>query len=123
MVAATLRSETMFGQTNCWLHPDINYIAFQTCLGPNQDDVFISTKRAALNMAYQGFTKDNGQTPIIAQFKGNLVVAGLDVGLSSVYLSLVSQYWLLLFVHEIFLKNKNRTTPTTLPPPETGAKG
>ena len=73
MVAATLRSETMFGQTNCWLHPDINYIAFQTSLGPNHDDVFISTKRAALNMAYQGFTKDNGQVSVIVQLKGNLL--------------------------------------------------
>jgi len=70
MVAATLRSETMFGQTNCWLHPDITYIAFQTCLGPNADDVFISTKRAALNMAYQGFTAENGKVPVIAELRG-----------------------------------------------------
>jgi len=80
MVAATLRSETMFGQTNCWLHPDIDYVAFQTCLGPNKDDVFISTRRAALNMAYQGFTKDNGQVPIIAQLKG---AALLGLGLAA----------------------------------------
>ncbi|KAI8124989.1 cytoplasmic, Leucine--tRNA ligase [Lucilia cuprina] len=30
LVAATLRPETMYGQTNCWLHPDIKYIAWQT---------------------------------------------------------------------------------------------
>ncbi len=29
LVAATLRPETMYGQTNCWLHPDITYIAFE----------------------------------------------------------------------------------------------
>ncbi len=29
LVAATLRPETMYGQTNCWLHPDIKYIAFE----------------------------------------------------------------------------------------------
>ncbi len=29
LVAATLRPETMYGQTNCWLGPDITYIAFE----------------------------------------------------------------------------------------------
>ena len=28
-VAATLRPETMYGQTNCWMHPTIKYIAWQ----------------------------------------------------------------------------------------------
>jgi len=23
LIAATLRPETMYGQTNCWIHPDI----------------------------------------------------------------------------------------------------
>jgi hypothetical protein len=29
LLAATLRPETMYGQTNCWLHPDITYIVFE----------------------------------------------------------------------------------------------
>lgn len=29
LVAATLRPETMYGQTNCWLHPTIDYIAWE----------------------------------------------------------------------------------------------
>ena len=29
LVAATLRPETMYGQTNCWLHPDITYLAVE----------------------------------------------------------------------------------------------
>ena len=79
MVAATLRSETMFGQTNCWLHPDIVYVAFQTCLGPNKDDVFIATRRAATNMAYQGFTAENGKVPVIAELRGtNWMYGGED---------------------------------------------
>ena len=32
LAAATLRPETMYGQTNCWLHPDIHYVAFETRL-------------------------------------------------------------------------------------------
>ena len=49
MVAATLRPETMYGQTNCWLHPDIKYIAFKTT---RNDEVWICTNRAARNMSY-----------------------------------------------------------------------
>ena len=29
LVAATLRPETMYGQTNCWMHPTITYVAWQ----------------------------------------------------------------------------------------------
>lgn len=65
-VAATLRPETMYGQTNCWLHPDITYIAFETV----KDGVFISTKRAARNMSYQGFTQKDGEFKITLEFKG-----------------------------------------------------
>ena len=48
MVAATLRAETMYGQTNCWVRPDMDYVAFKA-----KDQVFICTERAAKNMAYQ----------------------------------------------------------------------
>ncbi|CAI8050231.1 Leucine--tRNA ligase, cytoplasmic [Geodia barretti] len=66
LVAATLRPETMYGQTNCWLHPDINYIAFPVKTG----EVFISTTRAALNMAYQDFTSEYGKTQVLLHLKG-----------------------------------------------------
>ncbi|WKY00875.1 hypothetical protein Q1695_015135 [Nippostrongylus brasiliensis] len=58
LVAATLRPETMYGQTNCYLHPDIQYSAFY--VGEKEDEVFIATARAARNMSYQGFTAKNG---------------------------------------------------------------
>ncbi|CAF5156814.1 unnamed protein product, partial [Rotaria sp. Silwood1] len=32
LAAATLRPETIYGQTNCWLHPDIHYVACETRL-------------------------------------------------------------------------------------------
>ncbi|TKR78322.1 hypothetical protein L596_019145 [Steinernema carpocapsae] len=58
MVAATLRPETMYGQTNCFLHPDIKYSVFY--IGEKEDEIYIATARAARNMSYQGFTKENG---------------------------------------------------------------
>uniref|UniRef100_T1JCF2 leucine--tRNA ligase n=1 Tax=Strigamia maritima TaxID=126957 RepID=T1JCF2_STRMM len=64
LVAATLRPETMYGQTNCWVHPDITYVAFETVTR----EIFISTKRAARNMEYQGFVSKNLE--IVAEFSG-----------------------------------------------------
>lgn len=52
----------MYGQTNCWLHPDIPYVA----VGVVSGEVYVCTRRAALNMAHQGFTKEFGKyTPIV----------------------------------------------------------
>ena len=70
LVAATLRPETMYGQTNCWLHPDINYIAFRVKSGK----VFVSTRRAALNMAYQDFTAEFGKIEVLLKLKGEVIL-------------------------------------------------
>ena len=51
LVAATLRPETMYGQTNCWIRPDMKYIAFKVC--KQSEEIFVCTSRAAKNMAYQ----------------------------------------------------------------------
>uniref|UniRef100_A0A3Q3GQR8 leucine--tRNA ligase n=1 Tax=Labrus bergylta TaxID=56723 RepID=A0A3Q3GQR8_9LABR len=66
LVAATMRPETMFGQTNCWVRPDMKYIAFETTSG----DIFICTSRSARNMSYQGFTKENGVVPVVMEILG-----------------------------------------------------
>mmetsp|Transcript_15787 Transcript_15787/g.42569 ORF Transcript_15787/g.42569 Transcript_15787/m.42569 type:complete len:1120 (+) Transcript_15787:457-3816(+) len=50
LVAATLRPETMYGQTNCFVLPDGNYGLFQM----NNQEVFVCTERSARNMCYQG---------------------------------------------------------------------
>lgn len=68
LVAATLRPETMFGQTNCWVRPDMKYIGFETANG----DIFICTQRAARNMSYQGFTKHNGVVPVVKELMGEV---------------------------------------------------
>nr|XP_004611285.1 unnamed protein product [Sorex araneus] len=80
LVAATLRPETMFGQTNCWVHPDIKYIGFETASG----DIFICTQRAARNMSFQGFTRDNGVVPVVKELMGEEIIgASLSAPLTS----------------------------------------
>ncbi|KAJ0976414.1 hypothetical protein J5N97_018379 [Dioscorea zingiberensis] len=53
LAAATLRPETMYGQTNSWVLPDGKYGAFEI----NDTDVFIITQRAALNLSYQKLSR------------------------------------------------------------------
>lgn len=57
----------MYGQTNCWLHPDIKYIAWQSS---RDNEVWVSTHRAARNMAYQGFTAEDGKIVVLAEVTG-----------------------------------------------------
>lgn len=63
LVAATLRPETMYGQTNCWVQPEdkVKYIAYELKNG----DVFISTERAAKNLSYQDFTVEPGKVTVV----------------------------------------------------------
>jgi leucyl-tRNA synthetase len=49
-VPATLRPETMYGQTCCFVGPNIIYGLFQV----SDDEYYVVTKRAAWNMAFQG---------------------------------------------------------------------
>ncbi|XP_059208404.1 leucine--tRNA ligase, cytoplasmic [Centropristis striata] len=80
LVAATLRPETMFGQTNCWVRPDMKYVAFETASG----DIFISTSRSARNMSYQGFTKENGVVPVAMEILGqDILGSALSAPLTS----------------------------------------
>ena len=62
LAPATLRPETMYGQTNCFVLPEGEYGAFELENG----DVFIVSERAAKGMAYQGLMKEWGKaTPIV----------------------------------------------------------
>ncbi|RUS29537.1 hypothetical protein BC938DRAFT_480538 [Jimgerdemannia flammicorona] len=70
LVAATLRPETMYGQTNCFVGTEINYGLFAV----NETDVFLCTERAARNMAYQKLSLENGVVTKLAEIKGTLVV-------------------------------------------------
>ncbi|KAG5505304.1 hypothetical protein JIQ42_07511 [Leishmania sp. Namibia] len=60
---ATLRPETVIGQTNCWVSSQFNYKAYYVRSAEGKDEVYIMTARAARNMAYQNFYV-NGQTGV-----------------------------------------------------------
>ncbi|XP_013388845.1 leucine--tRNA ligase, cytoplasmic isoform X1 [Lingula anatina] len=80
LVAATLRPETMFGQTNCWIHPDLTYVATEMANG----EIFVCTRRAARNMSYQGFTKNDGKVDVVMELKGmDFMGAALHAPLTS----------------------------------------
>lgn len=66
LLAATLRPETMYGQTNLWVKPDMNYVAFRMI----NNEIGICSRRAALNMSYQDLTPKTGQVEIIAELVG-----------------------------------------------------
>lgn len=55
LVAATLRPETMFGQTNCYILPEGEYGLYEM----RNNEFFIISERAARNMAYQELTKED----------------------------------------------------------------
>ncbi|KAK6945521.1 Methionyl/Valyl/Leucyl/Isoleucyl-tRNA synthetase, anticodon-binding [Dillenia turbinata] len=66
LAAATLRPETMYGQTNAWVLPEGQYGAFEI----NETDVFIVTARAALNLSYQNFSRVPQKPTCLVEFKG-----------------------------------------------------
>uniref|UniRef100_A0A6M2DSZ5 leucine--tRNA ligase n=1 Tax=Xenopsylla cheopis TaxID=163159 RepID=A0A6M2DSZ5_XENCH len=79
-VAATLRPETMYGQTNCWLHPDIVYVLVEAKNG----DLYICTRRSAKNLAYQGMLRIDNNVEVLDEFSGhNLLGVGLKAPLTS----------------------------------------
>ena len=67
MVAATLRPETMYGQTNCFILPEGEYGLFEMKNG----EFFIMSERAAKHMAYQERTKVDREYPCLAKVTGN----------------------------------------------------
>jgi len=57
LAPATLRPETMYGQTNCFVLPDGEYGLFETANG----DVLVTSQRSAIGMAHQGSFTTNGE--------------------------------------------------------------
>merc|ERR1719270_2878223 len=80
LVAATLRGETMYGQTNCWVRPDMRYVA----IGTSKGEVWVCSPRAARNLSYQGFTPEDGKENILAELVGQDIMGlGLSAPLTS----------------------------------------
>ncbi|KAI5481583.1 leucine-trna ligase [Pseudohyphozyma bogoriensis] len=65
MVAATLRPETMYGQTNCFVGPSVSYGLYpsSTTIGSTEKVYYLVTPRAARNMAFQGLLEEDGVVP------------------------------------------------------------
>jgi leucyl-tRNA synthetase len=80
LVAATLRPETMYGQTNCYVGVDIDYGIYAV----NDKEAWVCTERAARNMAFQGLFEEKGQMKKLADIKGwDLVGLPLSAPLAS----------------------------------------
>ena len=70
MVAGTLRPETMYGQTNCFILPEGDYGVFEM----KNDDLFIMSERAARGFAHQEMTKVDFEYPSLANIKGQELI-------------------------------------------------
>lgn len=67
LVPATLRPETMYGQTNCFVLPEGDYGAYLWKNG----EVYIMSERSALGLAHQGYAEQWGQIVCLETFKGS----------------------------------------------------
>jgi len=67
LAPATLRPETMYGQTNCFVLPEGDYGAYEVVGG----DVLVVSDRAARGMAHQGLTPEWGVARCLVQMKGS----------------------------------------------------
>lgn len=67
LMAATLRPETMYGQTNCWALPDGDYAAFRGLNG----EIYVMTDRSALNLSYQDRMPETGKPEKLMDLKGS----------------------------------------------------
>lgn len=72
-VPATLRPETMYGQTCCFVSPSITYGVFKV----SNDEFYIITDRAARNMAFQGIFAKDGECEKVADLPGSACIGTL----------------------------------------------
>lgn len=66
LMAATLRPETMYGQTNAWALPEGDYGAFRAPRG----EVYVMTARAARNLSWQDRLPPTGAPERLLALKG-----------------------------------------------------
>ena len=70
LVAATLRPETMYGQTNCYILPKGEYGLYEMANG----EIYVTSEHAILNMAYQEKTKTPKKAEPILKIKGEELI-------------------------------------------------
>lgn len=72
--AATLRPETMYGQTNCWVLPTGEYGVYELA----NKEIYIASKHSARNMAYQDFFDEFGVVKELFTIQGSDLI-GLPI--------------------------------------------
>ena len=76
LVAATLRPETMYGQTCCFVGRHITYGIYQV----SKDECFVMTERAARNLGFQGVPNvfpRFGEHPCLTEIPGSSLIGTL----------------------------------------------
>ncbi|KNC74356.1 hypothetical protein SARC_13093, partial [Sphaeroforma arctica JP610] len=80
MVAGTLRPETMYGQTNVWVRPDMSYGAYDV----GENEIFICAEHCAKNLSYQGRSPVFGETTKVMDLVGmDIIGVPLEAPLTS----------------------------------------
>lgn len=70
LVAATLRPETLYGQTCCFVSPKIEYGVFKA----KEGEYYIVTERAFKNMSFQKLTPERGVYEAAVKLSGKLLI-------------------------------------------------
>ncbi|GAA6061196.1 hypothetical protein JCM10212_001517 [Sporobolomyces blumeae] len=72
MVAATLRSETMYGVTNLFVNPNLTYGLYpsSSTKGSDSEVLYLVSERAAKNLAYQGFLREEDKYECVGTVTG-----------------------------------------------------
>jgi len=70
LMAATLRPETMYGQTNYWVLPSGDYGAYKGL----DDEIYIMSERSALNLSYQEKLPEIGKLNCVLHLKGQSLI-------------------------------------------------
>lgn len=81
LIAATLRPETMYGQTCCFVSPSITYGMYEI----SPEEYYICTSRAAKNMSFQKITPVRGEAKLVAELPGSTMIGARIHAPLSVY--------------------------------------
>ena len=81
LVAATLRPETMYGQTNCYILPKGEYGLYEMANG----EIYVTSEHAILNMAYQEKTKVPKKAEPLLKIKGEELIGTKITAPLSIY--------------------------------------
>jgi len=105
LVAATLRPETMYGQTNCYILPNGDYGFYEMANG----EIYVSSEHAILNMAYQEKTKEKKKANPLLKIKGKELIGAKILAPLSIYKEVY------LFPMETISMNKGSGIVTSVP--------